>query len=56
MSEERKDIFDGARKVTCGEASTLLHNDQAYRAWFRPDGILSHKEPENDPAFVWAQE
>ncbi len=42
----------GAVKVTCGEASILLHENKIRKAWFRPDGLLT-RDPENDTAYVW---
>jgi len=47
--------FDGAKRVTCKEAARLLENGKAWKAYFRPDGVLSHvsKVADNDVAFVW---
>lgn len=45
----------GSRKVTCGEATRMMEEGTAWKAWFRPDG---GKPPysDDDPAYVWEVE
>ena len=48
--------LEGSKKVTCKEATRLLKNGSAWKAFFRPDGLLSHAKGanhDNDPAYVW---
>lgn len=45
--------FEGAKKVTCKEATQLQKDDKVRKVWYRYMGILSKDNPDNDPALVW---
>jgi hypothetical protein len=55
-AELKPNIFEGSTKFTCAEAAALIKNGLAIRAWYRPDGVMNHRDPDSDPAFVWSQE
>lgn len=43
----------GSKKVTCKEAARLLREEKIWKAIFRPDGVISYGDPDQDVAFVW---
>jgi hypothetical protein len=48
--------FTGSRKTTCKEAMRLLNQGKVFKAWFRPNGIVSKTDPDKDLALVWDSE
>lgn len=46
----------GAKKSTCKEATQLQKNNLVRKVWYRPAGVVSKDNPDNDPALVWMNE
>lgn len=47
------ELIDHGKKVTCKEAADLLKENAATKVWFRPNGVIDYKDPDNDLAIAW---